>query len=94
MKTYRLQMMKQMYSLGLPGAEEEFYSIFKSKFKVPFYQHGTPYVPESGLAWVERGERITPANQNSFSFGGINISFPIVGGGDPEKEWRKNLLMF
>jgi hypothetical protein len=85
MKTYKLQMAEQKYLMGLPGSEEEFYSIFKSKFHTPVYQHGTPYVPETGLALVHRGERITPANQN-FSMGAITLNFTINGGGgDPKR---------
>jgi hypothetical protein len=85
MKSFKMQMAEQKYLLGLPGAEEEFYSIFKSKYRVPAYQTGTPYVQETGLALVHQGERITPANQNSYSFGAINISFRIDGGGDPKR---------
>lgn len=50
MKIYRLQMAEQKYLLGLPGSEEEFYNIFKSKYHVPVYQHGTPYVPGNRLS--------------------------------------------
>ena len=32
---------------------------------VPKFENGTPYVPNTGLAIVHKGERITPANQNN-----------------------------
>lgn len=32
---------------------------------VPKFESGTPYVPNTGLAIVHKGERITPANQNN-----------------------------
>lgn len=33
--------------------------------EIPSYATGTPYVPQTGLALVHKGERITPANQNT-----------------------------
>jgi len=39
--------------------------------KVPVYEQGTPYVPETGLALLHKGESVTPAEQNGSS--GITI---------------------
>jgi len=39
------------------------------------YQHGTPYVPATGLYKLDVGERVTPANQNT-TFGNISINVP------------------
>lgn len=32
---------------------------------IPLYEQGTPFVPRDGLAYLHRGERVVPANQNS-----------------------------
>jgi superfamily II helicase len=59
---------------------DEFYvpEIYKN---APSYAVGTPYVPETSLAVVHKGEAIIPANQNtnnnSFS-PTININNPVV----------------
>jgi len=49
---------------GWDFLKDEFYvpGIFK---KHPSYAVGTPYVPKTGLALVHKGEKITPANQNT-----------------------------
>lgn len=83
MRPVLMQMALQKYKIGVPGAEEEFYSYLGSEYRPPVYQHGTPYVPETGLALIHRGERITPANQN-FSMGGNKYEFHFHGG-DPKR---------
>jgi hypothetical protein len=46
------------------------------------FQHGTPYVPKTGLAVVHRGEEINPPGQRSYDqrkySPTININNPIV----------------
>lgn len=50
-----------------------------SSFSMPSYDVGTPYVPETGLALVHKGEKITPANRNANSGKvEININNPTV----------------
>jgi hypothetical protein len=93
MKTYKMQMAEQKYLMGLPGSEEEFYSIFKSKFNAPVYQHGIDYVPETGLALVHKGEKITPANQN-FSMGGMVFNIEVKGGGREAAEEIAHVLEY
>lgn len=49
----------------------------------PAYENGTDYVPRTGIALVHKGEKITPASQNTGSGsitiqGGITISLPNV----------------
>jgi len=47
------------------------------------FQFGTPYVPKTGLALVHRGERITPANQNTYQTTNTQnntINIPSQGG--------------
>ena len=56
------------YQFGSPGrsggtdAQWEFTGVPPG---IPSYAAGTPFVPETGLAHVHRGERITPAHQNA-----------------------------
>jgi len=44
---------------------------------LPSYQHGTPYVPETGLALLHKGEAVIPAGQNTYnqqkSYSSINM---------------------
>jgi len=52
----------------------------------PSYQFGTPYVPRTGLALVHRGERITPANQNTYNNAfSPTFNMTIQGGGSPNR---------
>jgi len=50
------------------------------------YPHGTPYVPRTGLYKLERGERVTPANQNTYNntFSPI-LNMTVQGGGSPNR---------
>ncbi len=50
------------------------------------YPHGTPYVPRTGLYKLERGERVTPANQNTYNntFSPI-LNMTVQGGGNPNR---------
>lgn len=50
------------------------------------YASGIDYVPSTGLAMVHRGERITPAGQNSgggISIGNISITIPVKTNASP-----------
>ncbi|MBA7526142.1 hypothetical protein ES705_18303 [subsurface metagenome] len=49
----------------------------------PSYQFGTPYVPKTGLYKLHEGERVTPANQNTYnnSFS-PTLNMTVQGGGD------------
>jgi len=51
-----------LMSLLNPG--RTFGSFFKEIFS---FQHGTPFVPQTGLAIVHRGEAVIPASQNTFT---------------------------
>jgi len=47
------------------------------------FQFGTPYVPRTGLYKLERGERVTPANQNTYQTTNTQnntINIPSQGG--------------
>lgn len=50
--------------LFTPGAGAEYFNYIP-QYKIPAYQSGTDYVPKTGLAWVHRGEQITPAGSKS-----------------------------
>ena len=90
MQTYNLQLAKLKFGLGLPGAEKEFYSLFQSQYGS--FQHGTDYVPRTGLALVHQGEKIIPANQN-FAMGGN--TFYITGNNPKEiAEEVANILTY
>lgn len=47
---------------------------FNNFLDIPSYQTGTPYVPKDGLAFLHRGESVTPAAHNSF--GTSNVAIP------------------
>jgi len=69
-------------------------------FTLPSYQTGTPYVPKTGLALVHKGEKITPASQNTYNQqksysnpiniqpGAIVINTPRFGGSDAKEMLR------
>jgi hypothetical protein len=48
----------------------------------PQYEHGTPYVPETGLALLHQGERVVPAAENNAGGmgGGMTINVSIAPG--------------
>ena len=58
--------------------------------EIPKLQHGTPYVPKTGLYQLHQGEKVTPASQNKYnydqrqSFSPV-ISISIAGDGDERK---------
>jgi hypothetical protein len=47
----------------LLGSVYKFLANQTAPFTVPSYQTGTPYVPETGLALVHKGEQVIPASQ-------------------------------
>jgi len=50
------------------------------------YQHGTPYVPRTGIYKLERGERVTPANQNTYNNTfSPTVNLTVQGGGGPNR---------
>lgn len=55
----------------IPQPPDQYYNIWGILHEVSKtifgFQHGTPYVPETGLAMVHKGERIIPASQNTMS---------------------------
>jgi hypothetical protein len=50
------------------------------------YQHGTPFVPQTGMAMLHRGEAVIPANQNTYnnSFS-PTVNLTVQGGGSSTK---------
>jgi len=68
-------------------------------FTVPSYAVGTPYVPETSLAMVHKGEAIIPANQNTTNNkststlniqpGAINIVTPKFSSADGQELFRQ-----
>lgn len=50
------------------------------------YQHGTPFVPKTGMAMVHRGEAVVPANQNTYnnSFS-PTVNLSVQGGESPNR---------
>ena len=61
---------------------------------VPKFQTGTDYVPQTGLALVHEGEKITPANENpatgGAASGGIQFHFngPVIG----QQAWINSMI--
>ncbi|MBA7704280.1 hypothetical protein ES703_113082 [subsurface metagenome] len=50
------------------------------------YQQGTPYVPRTGVYKLERGERVTPANQNTYNNTfSPTFNMSVQGGGSPNR---------
>lgn len=47
-------------------------------FQIPQYAQGTPYVPQTGLALLHRGERVLTAEENRAGAGGITV---VIEGG-------------
>lgn len=47
--------------------------------RIPRFQHGTEYVPRTGLAMLHQGEAVIPASQNKSGTGSANITFNISG---------------
>ena len=50
------------------------------------YQHGTPYVPQTGLYQLHQGEAVIPANQNTYNQQRTyspNVIVNVAGDGDP-----------
>jgi len=72
-----------------------------SSVNMPSYATGTPYVPKTGLALVHKGEKITPASQNSYDQrksysnsiniqpGAINIVTPKFSSLDGQELFRQ-----
>jgi len=59
------------------------------KWVYPSYAVGTPYVPETGLAMLHRGERIVPASQNTTNNAystPITVNLNVTGG--PVQDWN------
>lgn len=59
-------------TLGGNPADADYYDRIKSItsiFGVPSFQHGSDFVPRTGLAMVHQGEKVTPAYQNQGSMG-------------------------
>jgi archaellum component FlaC len=79
MKALKLSQAQAEFTMGVPGAEEEFWKIFQSQ---PAFQTGTPYVPKTGLYVLHKGERVLTTNQVSMSMGGFNFH---IYGGDPRE---------
>lgn len=80
-----MQQAKQAYLMGIQGAEEKFYNLFQTQYgfpNYPSYQHGTSYVPRTGLAYIHQGEKITPANDNRVTVSGVQIY--VDGSRDPK----------
>jgi archaellum component FlaC len=50
------------------------------------YQHGTPFVPKTGMAMLHRGEAVVPANQNTYnnSFS-PTVNLSVQGGESPNR---------
>ncbi len=64
---------------------------FLDVFSVPKYASGTDYVPQDGLAYLHKGEKVVPSNKNSQLSGAkINFSpqvtFQLVPTRDPRED--------
>lgn len=52
-------------------------SMFGPGTGIPIYHQGTDYVPNDGLAYLQQGERVVPANQITPRAGNSNISMTV-----------------
>jgi tape measure domain-containing protein len=67
-----------------PGANELQPGMRRSPGEFPFYpsyQHGTPYVPETGLYRLHRGEAVVPAGRGGGGPVTVNVTVPITFAG-------------
>ena len=55
---------------------------------IPVYHSGTPFVPETGPAILQRGERVVPANQN-YHGGGTVVNIHNYDGSKVREEQRQ-----
>ena len=49
---------------------------------LPSFQHGTAYVPQTGLAWLHQGERVVPSHGGG---SGASIVIHVHGAADPDR---------
>lgn len=61
---------EEWLNAGAPGASSPPGGT-SGGFSFPAFQHGTPFVPRNMLAFLHKGERVTPAGQNG---GGLTIN--------------------
>lgn len=64
---------------GGGGGLESIFSSIGGMSDMVGFESGTPYVPQTSLAIVHRGERIIPASQNTTSYGSMNTTFMVNG---------------
>lgn len=69
-------------SIGGSGGAGGGFDFSKLMAMIPSFDVGTPYVPQTGLALIHKGERIIPARDNArgnFGGGGVTINFALNG---------------
>lgn len=67
---------------SVSGAGGSGFDFTKLMAMIPSFDVGTPYVPQTGLALIHKGERIIPARDNArgnFGGGGVTINFALNG---------------
>lgn len=64
---------------------------FGPSTSMPVYHSGIDFVPETGPAWLQRGERVVPANQNTPSAANSNISMNINITGSSTAEEKQQM---
>ena len=61
----------------------------------PTLQHGTPYVPKTGLYQLHKGEAVTPASQNRYSYDQRQSFSPVISisvAGDADERKIKRVV--
>jgi hypothetical protein len=55
--------------------------LFGGGGDIPVFHSGTDYVPKTGLAVLQKGERVVPASENRAGGENISINVTVAGGG-------------
>lgn len=75
-----------VYKNEMAKLRDALLAVVKALSKLPKYDSGTPYVPQTGLALVHQGEAIIPAAYNRGGSSGMTFNINGVGASGMTKE--------